>query len=109
MKGLFILAFVIASAVADVSIDYREIRPIEHYPRFWDDKPEALRPSASFFEQVEVNRRVGRIVGGSIASPHQFPYQAGVLMFIPSIGGQALCGGTLISNQHVLTAARKIF
>lgn len=38
-------------------------------------------------------------------SQHQFPYQTATLMFIPSIGGQALCGGSLISNQMTLTAA----
>jgi hypothetical protein len=27
-----------------------------------------------------------------LLSQHQFPYQAGVLMFLPSIGGNALCG-----------------
>ena len=38
-------------------------------------------------------------------SQHQFPYQAAVLSFLPSIGGSALCGGSVLSNRHILTAA----
>jgi chymotrypsin len=38
-------------------------------------------------------------------SPHQFPYQAGLLFHLPSIGGTALCGGALISVRSILTAA----
>lgn len=40
-----------------------------------------------------------------IHSQHQFPYQAGLLAFLPSIGGQALCGGSVLSERHILTAA----
>jgi chymotrypsin len=107
MKGLLILAFVFASAFAEIDneIDWSSVRPIEHYPQFWEDKPADLRPPASFFEQVKQERRVNRIVGGQIATPNQFPYQAALLMFLPSIGGNALCGGTIISNQFILTAA----
>lgn len=42
---------------------------------------------------------------GECFSQHQFPYQTATLMFIAEIGGQALCGGSLISTQTTLTAA----
>lgn len=99
---LFALAVAAVSARSADPINWDNVRPIEHYPKFWDDKPAELRPPQSFFDQVE---REGRIVGGQIAEQHQFPYQAGILTFLPSIGGQALCGGTLLSATRVLTAA----
>ena len=41
-----------------------------------------------------------RIVGGMETSPHQFPWNVYV-----SLGEIRGCGGSLISKQHVLTAA----
>jgi chymotrypsin len=105
MKTFLIFAFAVVAASANVDLDWKNARPIEHYPKFWDDKPAALRPPQSFFEKVERERIVGRIVGGNIATPHQFPYQAGLLLFIPSLGGNALCGGSLVSLERVITAA----
>lgn len=69
MKVLVLtLAILAASAVAEnVDIDWSTVRPIEHYPKFWDDKPASIRPPLSFFAQAE-QKRSGRIVGGSIAA-----------------------------------------
>lgn len=67
---MFAVAFFATTALADVQnveIDWSNVRPIEHYPKFWDDKPAELRPSASFFESIE-SKRSGRIVGGNIAT-----------------------------------------
>ncbi|KAJ8889045.1 hypothetical protein PR048_008539 [Dryococelus australis] len=44
-----------------------------------------------------------RIVGGEVATPHSFTYQAAVE--IPITGAIIFCGGSLIDNQWVLTAA----
>lgn len=63
------LAILATSAVAEiknVDIDWSNVRPIEHYPEFWDNKPASMRPSASFFENAEAQRN-SRIVGGQIA------------------------------------------
>lgn len=65
------LALLATSAFAEqknVDIDWSTVKPIEHYPAFWDDKPAELRPSASFFENLDRVNRNGRIVGGSIAT-----------------------------------------
>lgn len=44
-----------------------------------------------------------RITGGNIAEPNMFPYQAALLMLqAPKI---IQCGGALISQRYVLTAA----
>lgn len=71
MKVLvFALALLATSAFAEhqnVDIDWSTVRPIEHYPKFWDDKPAEIRPPQSFFDKVDAERRTGRIVGGSIA------------------------------------------
>lgn len=43
-----------------------------------------------------------RIIGGSDASPGQLPWQ--VAVEITTSSGKSLCGGSLISATHVLTA-----
>jgi len=103
-----LLAVLSTSAIADkIEIDWSTVRPIELYPKFWDNKPEYLRPPAAFFTDVEENR-IGRIVGGDIAQPHGHPYQVAIVMFLPTLGGNALCGGTVLSAQTVMTAAHCI-
>lgn len=67
---VFALALLATSAFAEkqnVDIDWSTVRPIEQYPKFWDDKPAELRPPQSFFDKFEAERRSGRIVGGNIA------------------------------------------
>ncbi|TDG41666.1 hypothetical protein AWZ03_011920 [Drosophila navojoa] len=45
----------------------------------------------------------GRITRGETAGRNQFPYQAGLLLYVE--GGAAWCGGTVISERYILTAA----
>ncbi|XP_042867584.1 trypsin-like [Penaeus japonicus] len=47
---------------------------------------------------------VGRIVGGTVATPGAWPWTAAVR----SKGGGQFCGGTLVSWRHVVTAAHCI-
>ncbi|XP_060532781.1 chymotrypsin BII-like [Cylas formicarius] len=44
-----------------------------------------------------------RIVGGEEATAHQFPYQ--VALYITKRSEIVFCGGSLVSNNYVLTAA----
>ncbi|KAJ8719660.1 hypothetical protein PYW08_011835 [Mythimna loreyi] len=46
-----------------------------------------------------------RIVGGVLAGPGQYPYQAGLLLSIIGFEGTGVCGGSLISANRVITAA----
>ncbi|XP_055846065.1 brachyurin-like [Episyrphus balteatus] len=45
----------------------------------------------------------GRITNGEPAAEKQFPYQVGLMLYLDA--GRAWCGGTLISNRWILTAA----
>ena len=45
----------------------------------------------------------GRIVGGTEASPNEFPWQ--VYLLVDRFLGYSICGGSLIDSQWVLTAA----
>ncbi|KAF5278804.1 hypothetical protein FQR65_LT03491 [Abscondita terminalis] len=47
--------------------------------------------------------KVSRIVGGKDADPNEFPFMASL-----QINGRHLCGGTIINNNTVLTAAHCI-
>ena len=52
-----------------------------------------------------INKRVSsRTNGGNITKPHQYPWMALILH-----GPTGVCGGSLISSQHVLTAAHCVF
>ncbi|KAJ8910302.1 hypothetical protein NQ315_003780 [Exocentrus adspersus] len=54
------------------------------------------------FEENHVNLSpvIPRIIGGNEATPHQYPFQVGLLL-----NNNAFCGGSLISKNFVLTAA----
>jgi trypsin len=45
----------------------------------------------------------GRIVGGTVVTPHEFPWQ--VFLTISTSEGTFFCGGSVIMRQYVLTAA----
>ena len=49
---------------------------------------------------VPLNEQANRITGGSTASRGQFPWQVAL-----TIDAAYFCGGSLISNRWVLTAA----
>ncbi len=56
-----------------------------------------LSPIAKKSHEKDDNNR---IVGGVVATPHEFPWLVGI-----SMNGTWFCGGTLISDRWVLTAA----
>lgn len=57
---------VLAEEFENVDIDWSNVKPIAYYPKFWDNKPPQMRPSAKFFENYERERarNGGLIVGG---------------------------------------------
>ncbi|XP_068143203.1 collagenase [Drosophila tropicalis] len=72
------------------------------------DEPEPLvlnLETTPLMEQMlpEGAMAMDRIFGGNVGNPHCFPYQVGMLLQRPK--GLYWCGGSLISEQYVLTAA----
>ncbi|KFB47114.1 AGAP005642-PA-like protein [Anopheles sinensis] len=78
------------------TIDWSQVRPIEDFPHI------AARVEQLKLRAGEPSLPAPRIVGGSVATAGQIPYQAAVLSDLPN--GQALCGGALLSSNYVLTA-----
>ncbi|XP_055910569.1 brachyurin-like [Eupeodes corollae] len=66
-------------------------------PRSVDDRIQ-INPNIE-----EVSSEEGRITNGKVAEPKQFPYQVGLLLY--SDEGKSWCGGTLISDQWIVSAA----
>lgn len=48
----------------------------------------------------------GRIVGGTTAMKHEFPWLGAVVFKGPGFGRQPFCGGSLINNRYFLSAVR---
>lgn len=108
---IFSICFIFTLA-AGSDLPLEEYRPIEE--RFFKD-PDTYylylhylnlfgSPSQVFGDSnVDTAAPSPRIVGGKVASPGQFPYQAALK--ISANDGNYFCGGSLISSQYVLTAA----
>lgn len=92
MKLLLIFALFCAAALADE-------RPIYEYPEWWVNR--SFKPST----WIQSRFKGGRIIGGQEATPNQFPYQAGLRLFIQNSNNIGLCGGSLVSATRVVTAA----
>ncbi|KAL7020722.1 hypothetical protein ACKWTF_011623 [Chironomus riparius] len=88
---LFILAVLVALASANDEVDWSQVRPMHQLLNDYVSENKAPVP------------RDRRIVNGQPAAPHQFPYQVALLM--NSASGTGLCGGSVISQNAVLTAA----
>ncbi|CAF0730459.1 unnamed protein product [Didymodactylos carnosus] len=62
--------------------------------------------SSIFCGRSKTSIRFSRIMGGQDAVPHSYPWM--VSLAKRSINNQHLCGGVLITRQHVITAAHCI-
>uniref|UniRef100_A0A182TQL5 Peptidase S1 domain-containing protein n=1 Tax=Anopheles melas TaxID=34690 RepID=A0A182TQL5_9DIPT len=86
------------------TIDWSRVRPLSEFPHI------AARVDQLKKVQLEEGFEApsARIVGGSIATAGQIPYQVlykkEVAILSDLEAGQALCGGVLLSNNFVLTA-----
>uniref|UniRef100_A0A336LZ85 CSON008724 protein n=1 Tax=Culicoides sonorensis TaxID=179676 RepID=A0A336LZ85_CULSO len=90
------LAIILACALAVNAVDFDKVRPIEELLAQYPEK-------YPFFNTLAKIPSEGRIVGGLEATPGQFPFQAA--LFIEAAGGTFFCGGSILNNDYILTAA----
>jgi len=125
MKFAIVLLTFIVSSLA--SIDYENIQPKhllghktnlnvlsqERFKEIVFENTEPLkterypgykRGSKSFADECGVPGAEMFIVGGNEATPHKYPWMAS-LFFTQGSSGTYFCGGTLISDEWVMTAA----
>ncbi|ERL93372.1 brachyurin [Dendroctonus ponderosae] len=73
---------------------------LEEFGYDWDNIKPAILVKEPIGPIPEIPQSGSRIIGGSVAARGAFPYQAALI-----INGNSFCGGSIISNQWVLTAA----
>uniref|UniRef100_A0A182Q4T8 Peptidase S1 domain-containing protein n=1 Tax=Anopheles farauti TaxID=69004 RepID=A0A182Q4T8_9DIPT len=93
--GLVALCCALTSA-NQVDIDWSQVKPIDEFDHYWQRLPAEWQ----IYRTLQPNRR---IVNGVEALPGQFPYQIALLSNFGT--GTGLCGGTVITNNYILTAA----
>ncbi|GLG93532.1 Chymotrypsin [Gryllus bimaculatus] len=93
-----LLAAVAAAAASPSPIDWTKVQPIHEVSPSLKAYHEKLVQSGMPYSTPN-----GRIVGGIEASPHSIPYQ--VALLLDTGAGTAFCGGSLLNNEWVLTAA----
>ncbi|XP_062549411.1 brachyurin-like [Armigeres subalbatus] len=97
MKTLVLLIGVLAVVSAEwIEIDWSQVRPIEEFDHYWARLPAELQ----YLRQPVPGRR---ITNGQQATPGQFPYQIALLSTFAA--GTGLCGGSVLTNNFILTAA----
>ncbi|XP_053696259.1 brachyurin-like [Sabethes cyaneus] len=97
MKTILLVIAALALASAEwIEIDWSQVKPIEEFDHYWARIPQEWQ----FLRKQTPSRR---ITNGQEASPGQFPYQIALLSTFT--GGTGLCGGSVLTNNFILTAA----
>lgn len=103
MKLLILLACVAGALAFEFSakdVDYENLVPV-YETNEWKaanpDKMKALEGVKPYKHKLN-----GRIWGGRPATQGELPYQVGILVLLSR---QAFCGGSIVSNNFVLSAA----
>ncbi|KFB47109.1 AGAP006674-PA-like protein [Anopheles sinensis] len=94
-SALVIAGLLAVGAAEWIDIDWSQVKPIDEFDHYWARLPAEV--------QYLRHARPARIVGGAEALPGQFPYQIALLSTFAT--GTGLCGGTVITNNYILTAA----
>jgi Trypsin len=101
---VFILLACLASVLA-FEVDYENVVPIYETAEWQAQHPDLAKlVIAKQNAQIIESSRNGRIVGGSSrnADAGELPYQVGIVVLLSR---QAFCGGSIVSNNFVLSAA----
>lgn len=99
---LFVLLFSVNLVLGDIRPLSPPYIPVDLIPEWQEAHPGYM--NVLKLNEEETPRIESRIVGGSEAAAHQFPYQVGVISHLLS-GINGWCGGSLVSVNFVLTAA----
>lgn len=106
MKTILLLCvavFALAQA-GNTDIDWSTVKPLWEIPSWQETHPKLMEIVEARKELPQIQYGPGgRIVGGTYAQPHQFPYQVGLILHLD--GGNGFCGGSLLSKNYVMTAA----
>lgn len=104
MKLTFVLLTFCGVAFAGVVVDdaWKQVKSPLDSPRYQLIMSKLFPPNA--VERTFPPNRGGRIIGGELAKPGQFVYQA-LLLNIDSLGDTYVCGGSIISHNWILTVS----
>ncbi|XP_062552376.1 brachyurin-like [Armigeres subalbatus] len=97
MKHLALFITVLTVSCAEwIEIDWSKVRPIHTFDRYWAHIPDKLQYLRQLVPPI-------RMIDRQDATPGQFPYQAALILNFTD--GLALCGGTILTKNCILTAA----
>lgn len=102
MKSILFVA-IFALANCDVDLTSFDVKPLWQIKEWREVHPKDAE-LMTFASTVTSLPRGSRIFNGEVAGPTDFPYMAGVMLHFDS--GNSFCGGSLISVNFVLTAAK---
>lgn len=99
---IFVLFACLASALA-FEVDYKNVVPIYETDEWLAQHPDMaqLVIAKRNAQPIETSRN-GRVWGGRLAEAGELPYQVGIVVLLSR---QAFCGGSIVSNNFVLSAA----
>ncbi|XP_052894628.1 brachyurin-like [Anopheles moucheti] len=95
---LGLLALCTLASSKSLDIDLSRVKSMEEFDWYWRRLPAEMQ----YLRNVDEPPR--RITNGQLASTGQFPYQA-VIYSEAGNGYYSLCGGTILTQNYILTAA----
>lgn len=102
MKVFVLLACLVAGSLA-FEVDHDNLVPIYETDEWLANHPDWAPLIIAKRNAVEIETtRGGRIWGGELARAGELPYQVGIVVLLSR---QAFCGGSIVSENFVLSAA----
>ncbi|CAO1426739.1 unnamed protein product [Diamesa serratosioi] len=106
MKLFFVAVFgvlaVVAQAKKEIEINWSKVEP---FSKDTEVLIKSVMPPPIDTSDKSDNADIPFVMGGHEADEHDFPYQVGLVITEAGSDNNPFCGGVLISNNRVLTAA----